>query len=190
MVFKTVRTNGAATQNKIEKLSECCYYISIPREHYESIACSISSVDGQGTFNEDYFSWKTVVDATVTKGHEKKVRLFDLDSLIRKGKELLARAQLPARSSEDTESVISESAKDDIRRLTEKLQIGYREQRKRIHDELSSSQTQKDVQPITVGKKLSTIKNRYGKWKVLLETKRSLRDFFYQEGSEGLNLFG
>jgi hypothetical protein len=110
--------------------------------------------------------------------------------LIRKGEELLARAQLPARSIKDAESVVSESVKEEIERLTEKLQIGYREQRKRIHDELNSSQTQKDVQPITVGKKLSTIKYRYGKWKVLLETKSSLREFIYQEGSEGLKLFG
>lgn len=110
--------------------------------------------------------------------------------MIRKGEELLARAQLPARSIKDAESVVSESVKEEIERLTEKLQIGYREQRKRIHDELNSSQTQKDVQPITVGKKLSTIKYRYGKWKVLLETKSSLREFIYQEGSEGLKLFG
>ncbi len=38
--------------------------------------------------------------------------------------------------------------------------------------------------------RLTTVRNRYGKWKLILENKPSLREFFYQEGKEGLNIFG
>lgn len=35
-----------------------------------------------------------------------------------------------------------------------------------------------------------SVRNRYGKWKSLLKKKPRLQEFFYQEGREGLSLFG
>lgn len=68
------------------------------------------------------------------------------------------------------------------RRLTEDKQI-------------MSNQFTKPIAPQVVARPISnvrstTVRNRYGKWKSILETKSSLREFFYQEGKEGLNIFG
>lgn len=146
--------------------------------------------DKQGNvFAEEYSSWKIVVDATLAKNPKEEVRLLLFDSLIHKGEELLVEQRLPISiQRSDSESILVE-----LKRRIKDLKFRYRERRKLTHDKLVAAQTKENINIQSTGadkSSLNTIQNRYGKWKTLLEDKTSLREFFYKEGEEGLNLFG